>query len=135
MRILRSLPVIGLVVLTGWAISGLAAETTGTEPPRFCLPLNIIDSVDIIDEQHIAFITKTDDYYLNELPNVCPMLNHHRAIMYSTPLNSLCSLDIITVLDSTGGGFQSMGSCGLGKFQPVTREDIQVLKGKKSSSE
>ena len=132
MRIPGFLSVIGLLVLTGWAISGFAADTTGKESTRTCLPLNTIDNLDIIDEQHIAFQMRNDDYYLNELPHTCPTLNHNRAIMYSTPLSSLCSLDIITVLDSIGGGFQFMGYCGLGKFRPATKEEIQLMKDNKS---
>ena len=133
MRIANFLHRFGFVVLTGWAVSGAAVETAEAEPARSCLPLMTIDSIDIIDDQHIAFRTRNDDFYLNELPHTCPTLSPQRAIMYSTPLNSLCSLDIITVLDHVGGGFRSMGSCGLGKFRPASKSDIQLLKDKKST--
>ena len=133
MRILNYFPKLAFLVLTGWAVSGAAVETSEAEPARFCLPLMTIKTIKIIDNQHIAFQTRNDDFYLNELPYTCPTLSRERAIMYSTPLNSLCSLDIITVLDDIGGGFQSMGSCGLGKFRPASKADIQLLKDKKTT--
>jgi len=131
MRIPKSLPVFTLILSAGWLVQGLAAETGANTEAKFCLPLFTIESIDIIDRQHIAFETKNGDYFLNQLPQACPTLDHRHAIMYTTPLNSLCSLDIITVLDNIGGGFQRLGSCGLGKFQPVSKEAIKLLKEKK----
>ena len=131
MRIPKSLPIVALLLSAGWLVTGLAADTGANSEAKFCLPLITIDSIDIIDGQHIAFEMKNGNYYLNQLPQACPTLDHRHAIMYKTPLSSLCSLDIITVLDNIGGGFQSMGSCGLGKFQPVSKEEIERLKEKK----
>ena len=99
---------------------------------KTCLPLITIDNINIVDRQNIVFRMKNHEYYVNRLPHTCPNLDDTRAIMYSTPLSSLCSLDIITVLDNIGGGFQSLGACGLGEFQPVSMEEIQRLKDHKT---
>jgi len=48
--------------------------------------------------------------------------------MYRTSLNQLCSLDIITVLDNIGGGFEQAGSCGLGKFKPISKVEYEALR-------
>jgi hypothetical protein len=48
--------------------------------------------------------------------------------MYRTSLNQLCDLDIITVLNSLGFGFMRGPSCGLGSFQPVTEDEVALLK-------
>jgi len=116
------------MILSVWVAAGAAAEPKTTNPAKSCLSLWTIENLVILDNRNIAFRMKNGDYYLNQLPQNCPMLDRTRAIMYQTPLTSLCSLDIITVLDNVAGGFQSLGSCGLGKFQPTNKEDIQRLK-------
>jgi len=116
------------MILSIWAAAGAAVEPETAEPAKTCLSLWMIDDIDILDSQNIAFHMKNGDYYLNRLPQNCPMLDRTRAIMYQTPLTSLCNMDIITVLDNVAGGFHSMGSCGLGKYHPATREDILRLK-------
>lgn len=116
------------LLLSVWAAAGAAAEPEAAEPAKTCLSLWMIDDLDILDNQNIAFRMKNGDYYLNRLPHACPTLNRTRAIMYRTPLTSLCSMDIITVLENFAGGFQPLDSCGLGKFQPAAKEDIQRMK-------
>jgi len=128
MRVLKIILTFMCIVIAAWTISGRAEEATETKGEKTCLYLMSIGSLDIIDNQNIAFRMKNGDYYLNKLPNNCPMLRPNNVIMYKTPLNSLGSLDIIDVLDHIGGGFQYYGSCGLGKFTPATRDEIQQLK-------
>ena len=119
-----------LILSAAWVATEAADVTQIVEHAKHCLPLWSIDNIRVLDEQNIAFRMKNDDYYLNRLPNPCHNLDDNRAIMYSTPLASLCNLDIITVLDPVGGGFQNMGSCGLGEFQPVSESEIRQLKEK-----
>ncbi|WP_293968900.1 hypothetical protein [Sphingomonas sp.] len=57
--------------------------------------------------------------YRNVLPQSCPGLGFEQAFTYATSISRLCSLDIITVLQRTGGQFMRGASCGLGTFQPV----------------
>lgn len=128
MRILKYLLPFTCIITMGWAVSGTAQETAQTKQPRSCMFLPSIDSLEIINNQNIAFRMKNGDYYLNKLPNKCPMLTPDRVIMYKTPLDSLCDLDIINVLDQVGGGFQYYGSCGLGKFHPSSKAAIQQMK-------
>jgi len=110
------------------AVCASAAQPAASAPEKHCLGLMQIDHIDIVDNSHIVFATRNGDSYINELPHACPTLDTHKAIMYQTPLNSLCDLDIITVLDYVGGGFQSTVSCGLGKFKPATGAEIEALK-------
>ena len=121
-----------LLLLAVGAVTGVRAGSQTTESAKTCLPLWSIENIDILNYQNIVFRMKNGENYLNRLAQACPMLDNTRAIMYKTPLNSLCSMDIITVLDNVGGGFQSLGACGLGKFQPAAREDIQLLKDQKT---
>ena len=95
------------------------------EQDKTCLRLVSIDSVEAIDNQHIRFEMVNGDTYISELPNKCPGLYRNKAIMYKTSLSQLCDLDIITVLDQSGGGYERGASCGLGKFVLMdTMDDI-----------
>ena len=135
MRILKYLLPFICILITGWAVAGNAEESAETRSTESCLSLMSIDSIDIIDNQNIAFRMKNGKYYLNHLPHACPTLDPDDAIMYKTPLNSLCSLDLINVLDHVGGGFQFYGACGLGKFTPVSKEAVQQMKDKVKESQ
>jgi len=105
-----------------------AAEPAVAAPEKFCLGLIQIDNINIMDNQNIVFKTKSGEYYLNHLPRACSRLSRNNAIMYRTSLNQLCSLDIITVLDNIGGGFEQAGSCGLGKFKPISKVEYEALR-------
>lgn len=128
MRVLKCLLFLS-IIYSGTAVSNQNPDViSDDESTEFCVTLWEIDNIKIIDDQNIAFRKKNGDYYLNHLPHACPNLDEDSAIMYRTPMNRLCSLDIITVLEYIGGGFQNMGSCGLGKFKPVTKEELQFMK-------
>lgn len=86
-----------------------------------CIPLSAIRSTDVRDDQTIDFVLNGNKVYRNTLPNKCPSLGFERRFSYRTSLSQLCSVDIITVLFSAGPGLQPGSSCGLGKFQPMTK--------------
>ncbi len=86
--------------------------------PVDCINLPIGQSV-VRNDRTIDFFVGRK-VYRNVLPQSCPSLGFDRAFSYATSISRLCSLDIITVLQQTGGQLSRGASCGLGKFQPVT---------------
>ena len=66
--------------------------------------------------------------FLNKLPHRCPSLAFEDTFTYSTSTSQLCNVDIITVLRSTGSSFFPGPSCGLGKFIPVTKDEVKEIK-------
>jgi hypothetical protein len=50
-----------------------------------------------------------------------------RRFSFETHTRSLCALDKIRVLREAGGGVYAGRACSLGRFQPVTAEDLVVL--------
>jgi hypothetical protein len=92
---------------------------TPTGAPVSCLTLSQIRETRVRDDRTIDFYTSGGKVYRNTLPNNCPELGFNEGFSYSTSINQLCSVDIITVL-RRAGGLQRGASCGLGKFQPVT---------------
>lgn len=106
----------------------LAQQETGVDQAVPCLKLSRIQDVDIIDSRRIVFQSGINDYYLNTLPYACNGLKLNDSFMYQTSLNEICNVDVITVLNDIGPDYNAGVSCGLGKFEPVSKEDIKKLK-------
>ena len=118
---------ISLVCLSVVPVVHAQDAVTDKEPIR-CVKIDRIENVDVIDNENVVFQIGINDYYLNTLPYACNGLRLNESIMYRTSTNELCDIDVITILDKIGPGFQAGPSCGLGKFKPITREEIKTLK-------
>lgn len=123
-----------VVMAAGCCLFGLlplaatgADEPSGERAER-CVQLSRIARTEVIDDQNILFYMRGDEIYRNQLPHRCPGLRHERTFMYRTSLSQLCDVDIITVLYNHGFGFTPGASCGLGRFQPITKDEINALK-------
>lgn len=118
------------------AVSGLLVQPSfaqdatapAVEAPRNCVMLNRIRQTRVIDDQTIVFQMNGSKLYKNVLPNRCPQLGFERSFSYATSITQLCNVDIITVLTQFGGQLQRGASCGLGKFEPITKEEFAALK-------
>ncbi len=82
-----------------------------------CVQLRNIRSTRVYGDSTIDFDLGGGRVYRNTLPNSCPSLGFEERFLYKTSLSQLCSVDIITVLQSPG--LSQGASCGLGKFQPI----------------
>jgi hypothetical protein len=85
--------------------------------PEMCIPLHSISESRVRSDQVIDFRIYGNKWYRNTLPYACPSLGFEERFAYQTSLSQLCSVDIITVIQSPG--ISRGSSCGLGKFQPV----------------
>ena len=97
-----------------------AAKVVGD--PVSCVSLNQIRSSRVHDDRTIDFEMTGGRVYRNTLPNRCPGLGAEESFTYETSLSQLCSVDIIYVLDRSGGGVRRGAGCGLGSFVPVELE-------------
>jgi hypothetical protein len=133
MMVLLSLPG-RLVALPGNAEEGNAGKPAEDSLKALlkdgedCIALNRIDRSEVIDDQTILFHVNGGKIYANRLPNRCPGLHRNKAIMYKTSLSQLCKVDVITVLENMGFGFQRGASCGLGTFVPISEETADLLR-------
>jgi hypothetical protein len=82
-----------------------------------CIHLSSIRESRVRSDSVIDFKTNGNKWFRNTLPNSCPSLGFEERFAYKTSLNQLCSVDIITVLQSPG--ISQGASCGLGQFQPI----------------
>ena len=102
----------------------IADEQNATD----CVSIRRIDRTEIIDDRTVVFHMLGKDIYLNKLPRRCPGLRSSGTYSYKNQTGRLCDVDTITVLNSFGGGFSRGASCGLGKFFPITKDELVVLK-------
>lgn len=94
-----------------------------------CISTRRLDSTHAVDNKNILFVMrgKKNKYLLNEMKYNCPRLKFEDRFKYTLRGSSqLCSIDIITVIDSF---MNSYGSCGLGKFRIL--EKIETKKDAK----
>jgi hypothetical protein len=92
--------------------------STAIAKPQGCVQLQNIRETRVIDDSTIDFYLRDGKVLRNTLPNRCPQLGFERAFSYSTSISQLCNVDIITVLQQSGG-IRRGASCGLGMFTPI----------------
>jgi hypothetical protein len=85
--------------------------------PVSCIMPSRIRNTRVLDDKTIDFEMLNGDVYRNTLPNSCPSLGFEERFSYQLSTSQLCSVDIITVLQSGGPGLMRGASCGLGEFQ------------------
>jgi hypothetical protein len=110
--------------------SGIDTSLPAAAADKNCVMLRNIDRTDVVDDYNILFYMRGPDIYHVRLPHRCPGLRMADSFMYSTSLNVLCDLDIIRPLRNFGGSFRPSGACGLGRFTPITKEEVALLKNK-----
>lgn len=107
-----------------------STDAVADDPPEEserCIRLSMLDSIDILNNRQIIFKMRGGDLLLNELPHRCAGLRPYSTIMYRTTTGRLCDVDVITIVESLGGGLQPTVSCGLGRFYRITEEDADAL--------
>jgi len=125
----------GVLLAAAVAAHGADEATSESAPadssdarPVHCLDLVRIKETDILDNRHIVFHMVNGDMYLNTLPHACPGLRKNEPYMLRTSQSRICDLDIITMLHPNGWGFMPGASCGLGDYEKVTQEQVEMVK-------
>ena len=113
-----------LIALAAAAIAApVAARDTGVPAatpngkPIDCVRLNDVRETHVRSDQVIDFEMRDRKILRNTLPYACPSLGFEERFTYSVSNGELCSVDTITVLQSSA---DRGATCGLGNFQPVT---------------
>lgn len=115
-----------LALLCSMETSADDEEAAENESLR-CINARSIRGSDVIDDNHVLFELQGRRLYLNALPNSCVGLSRDRRFSFETHTRSLCALDKIRVLREAGGGVYAGRACSLGRFQPITVEDLDML--------
>ena len=91
--------------------------------PKDCIAVASIDGTDVSDDQTILFFLRGAKIYRNHLPRTCRGLKRADVFVYAAASGRLCANDLITVVEPRGGGL----SCSLGKFNPVSEDELEEL--------
>ena len=103
------------------------ADEAPIEEGERCLSSRSISRTEVIDDQNVLFYIRGSAIYLNHLPKTCPRLALDRRFIYETSVGRLCESDHITVLMDGGFGTVAGRPCRLGRFHPISREQVQAL--------
>jgi len=88
--------------------------------PISCLRLSDISETHFHGDQVIDYVLLGGKVYRNTLPYACPSLGFEQRYIHKSYGGDICSLDLITVLQSPG--LSHGATCGLGEFQQVQLE-------------
>jgi hypothetical protein len=97
--------------------AGPAARVVGEATN--CLTRSQYRETRIRDDSTIDFMRNSTSGWRNTLPNRCPGLRSANAFTFRSTGSQICSLDIIHVLETTGGTPRRGTACGLGRFVPI----------------
>ena len=117
----RSIILVLPFVLSVAAVSPASDEA---DESKRCINSRVIKSTDVVNDRNIIFYMRGSKIFLNTLPKPCKGLSRERRFTYVSHSRSLCRLDRISVLKDSGFGAYAGRSCKLGRFLPVTKEDI-----------
>ncbi len=107
--------------------SGAATPAAAPAKTEKCLLLNRIRHTRVVDQQTVLFYLSGNEIYKNALPHKCGALRPNEAFLYKSSINQICSVDTITPLMSTGGGYMASTSCGLGSFELIDKDAAEKL--------
>lgn len=103
--------------------------------PEDCIHVRQIKKTDIVDDQNIIFHLHGGKIYRNRLPRKCFGLKRRESFSYKIHTARLCDIDSIRVVDQFAGRLDSGPSCGLGKFYPISKEEVAFLLGDEPRAE
>ena len=95
-----------------------------------CVQTRRIRRTEVLDERHIALHMGRDEYYIIQFEHRCAGLRPKQAVIFETTMsNRLCSMDAIRPTYNMGTGGMSPGArCSVPGFQPVTKDQVVMLK-------
>ncbi len=91
-----------------------------------CIRTDQIRNIDIIDDKHIAFEVRRNQYYMVQFERRCLGLRRNSTVVFEPIGNRLCRLDGIRPIDEWGG--IPGAKCTIPGFESVTKEQIVMLK-------
>lgn len=92
-----------------------------------CLSTYTYRSVDVLDDQHVLFKGSGGRMWLNTLRQRCVGLRSQDSLRFELRDNRLCDMDRFQSVDTFGFMSHTSATCTLGKFMPVTAEQVLAI--------
>ena len=94
-----------------------------------CIPRSRISRTEILNERFVVFHLRGDEKYLVQFQHRCPGLRRNGTMRLETRSFRICSMDTVQGLYEIGIGRGTWGpSCMIPGFEPVTREQVAIIK-------
>ena len=92
-----------------------------------CIRSMDYDRVEVLDSLRVVFHGRGDKRWLNQLRIRCPGLRKRDTLQFEMRSTRLCEMDSFRSIDPSGFGMPG-ASCSLGSFEPVSPDQVQMLK-------
>ncbi len=124
-----------------WSLAASAAEPTaeeilsGAAPPADysqavkCIPSATINHAEPLNDRYIVFHSGRDKLWLVQLKMRCPGMTASSLLSFEKDEHRLCEWDSVrTVEDNLMSGPRFGPKCNLPKFEPVSQDQVNMLK-------
>jgi hypothetical protein len=93
-----------------------------------CLSSYDFRGVEVLDDRHVVFEGRGGRLWLNRLSSRCIGLRPGDTLRFTRHSGRLCTLDHFDAVDEFASRWsRTSGTCSLGAFHPVTREQVEAL--------
>ena len=100
-----------------------------TAEPERCLSTHMYDRVEVLDTQKVVFHGRGDKAWLNQLRTPCVGLRRDHTLRFELRDHRICSMDTFRAMSMMTGGPVPMGPiCFLSEFEPITKDQVTMLK-------
>lgn len=94
-----------------------------------CLSTHIYRSVEVLDDRNVLFKGPGDRVWINQLRHRCIGLRRNDTLQFELRDNRVCDLDSFQAVDTLFRVWsRTSATCTLGKFQPVTPEQVEAIR-------
>ena len=97
-----------------------------------CLHRDAYTDIEVINPELLLFHGRSDRLWLNRLRQSCVGLRQDHTLALDMRNGRLCALDSVSGVDILGGHYLPGARCSLGKFDPVSPEQADLLKAQLS---
>ena len=97
-----------------------------------CLHRDAYTDIEVINPELLLFHGRSDRLWLNRLRQSCVGLRQDHTLALDMRNGRLCDLDSVSGVDVLGGHYLPGARCSLGKFDPVSPEQADLLKAQLS---
>jgi hypothetical protein len=95
-----------------------------------CLSPHSYRNVRVLDDRHVLFEGPGERVWLNRLRNRCIGLRPNATLRFRMRDTRVCELDTFEAVDSFLRGMDRVSAtCSLGRFMPVTPEQVEAIRG------
>lgn len=127
-------------VATGTAVAPMTVDEILASAPApehdpgsaNCLHREAYTDIEVINSELLLFHGRSDRLWLNRLGQSCTGLRMDHTLALDMRNGRLCHLDTVSGVDMLGGHYLPGARCSLGKFDPVSPEQADLLKAELS---